>query len=236
MELVDLTKILKPGDVVYSILHGKFTKFIASTKDQKFPIKCDCGYFSQFGQWYSNYEDGECVIFPSKDQRDWSKYLKEKESEALLEEAKRRYPIGTRFRPAHLTKGNGYFTVETDNFVQNGSGSIRSLTVNGEIFDGRNNGYNRTIYFQGEWAEIIEPLFTTEDGVDIYDGDKYWYVGYQSGSIFWDTANAKRHGNVHTYFSTEKAALEWILKGKPKSSVFSSEQVEEIIRLIKENK
>ena len=108
MELVDLTKILKPGDKVYSAIHGRdcTIKDCSHIDSISYPIWTDLGsILTKFGQLYNLEKDGEPVIFPSKNQRDWSKYVKEKESEALLEEANRRYPIGTRFISANKTTG-----------------------------------------------------------------------------------------------------------------------------------
>ena len=227
MELVDLTKILKPGDEVYSVVYGCETKIIEINSASTYPILCVLGNYSKFGQYFSSHSNAESVIFPSKTQRDWAKYVKEKETDGLLEEAKLRYPIGTKFKCLY----RGF------NKVSLGTYSEYSVNTSNEIWIQTEGNYpNGKIYENGKWAEIIEPLFTTEDGMDIYDGDKYWYVGNTSGGIFHEIANANRGGKVHPYFSSEQAAQDWIYKNNPKSSVFSSEQVEEIIRLIKENK
>ena len=92
-ENIDLTKILKDcprGFQLYSSVYGE-VKFIQINKNRDWRIEVDfCGkstYFSEEGKlgwnlgW--NYTTGECVLFPSKDQRDWSKctapwYKKEK--------------------------------------------------------------------------------------------------------------------------------------------------------------
>ena len=77
---IDLTKILKDcpnGFELYSNVHGKvmFEKIkggslypiIVSTKEG------GLDNFTADGKMLINY-DGECTLFPSKDQRDWSKF------------------------------------------------------------------------------------------------------------------------------------------------------------------
>ena len=86
-ENIDLTKILKDcprGFKLYSAVHGEVT--FLSIEDGEYPIGVllnnDCtAYYSSSGKAFTSY--GECVLFPSKDQRDWTKsnapwYKKEK--------------------------------------------------------------------------------------------------------------------------------------------------------------
>ena len=79
-ENIDLTKILEgcpKGTEFYSTVFGKvyFNGFINYAA---YPIQFirngfgEC-VFAKDGRVYTNY-DGECVIFPSRDQRDWSKF------------------------------------------------------------------------------------------------------------------------------------------------------------------
>ena len=85
---IDLTKILKncpKGFKLYSLLHGEvsFTE-IDETSDEysisyEYPIIGYTGMFtSKFyltrNGTYSNNYDGECILFPSREQRDWSKF------------------------------------------------------------------------------------------------------------------------------------------------------------------
>ena len=86
-ENIDLTKILKDcpkGFTLYSLLHGEVSfRGIDETSD--YPIKYDylttvdiCVSTSRFnlarnGAYSPNY-NGDCLLFPSKDQRDWSKF------------------------------------------------------------------------------------------------------------------------------------------------------------------
>lgn len=84
-ENIDLTKILKDcpkGTILYSLIHGyvKFSQIlnkgsrvievISITKSGKRYIE----YYTFRGKLDSVYNNDECVLFPSKDQRDWSKF------------------------------------------------------------------------------------------------------------------------------------------------------------------
>ena len=77
-ENIDLTKILKNcprGFKLYSAVHGEVT--FLSIEDGEYPIGVllnnDCtAYYSSSGKAFTSY--GECVLFPSKYQRDWSKF------------------------------------------------------------------------------------------------------------------------------------------------------------------
>lgn len=77
-ENIDLTKILKDcpkGTKFYSPLCGEVELKEISNDD--YPIFTTNGAnnytFNKEGLYYAD-EDGECLLFPSKDQRDWSKF------------------------------------------------------------------------------------------------------------------------------------------------------------------
>ena len=87
MELqMDLTKILKSapkGLTLYSMVHGEVELERIDSKED-YPIITSKGVnphtqsfseesFTKEGKIYL-YEPGECILFPSKDQRDWSKF------------------------------------------------------------------------------------------------------------------------------------------------------------------
>ena len=79
-EKINLTKILKDcpnGTKLYSTIFGD-VEFCYIDKSSEFPIKltAEGGYnysVSANGRHYIGF-DGECTLFPSKDQRDWSKF------------------------------------------------------------------------------------------------------------------------------------------------------------------
>ena len=72
---MDLTKILKPGMKIYSLIDGEI-EITKITEDIKYPIhtsgeRGSCNEYTKEG--YVRYMIGECVLFPSKEERDWSK-------------------------------------------------------------------------------------------------------------------------------------------------------------------
>lgn len=80
-ENLDLTKILKgcpKGTEFYNVIYGKVT--FSKIDDSEYPINFkvignDYGYTSvtKDGKMLRDHY-GECILFPSKDQRDWSKF------------------------------------------------------------------------------------------------------------------------------------------------------------------
>ena len=77
---IDLTKILKDcpkGWKLYSPLCGE-VKFDSITENSEFPITVlyeTMGiYLTREGTYCSGIKGAECILFPSKDQRDWSKF------------------------------------------------------------------------------------------------------------------------------------------------------------------
>ena len=79
-EKIDLREILKycpVGWELYSSVLGEVS-FKEITDDEDYPIAVDCENwgsesFTAEGKLYIK-DNGECILFPSKDQRDWSKF------------------------------------------------------------------------------------------------------------------------------------------------------------------
>jgi len=97
----------------------------------------------------------------------------------LITEAKRRYPIGTKFYPAHLNQKSEYCIVTNTKFELSND-AIHVLTDEGSVFDsnrqskyGKTN-YNRMVYCDGKWADIIQESNSEEFKV----GD--WVIGWHS--------------------------------------------------------
>ena len=81
-ENIDLTKILKDcpkGTKLYTTIWGEVT-FIKVSKNvcNLYPIIIynECGHIglTKDGRYLINKQDSECILFPSKDLRDWSKF------------------------------------------------------------------------------------------------------------------------------------------------------------------
>lgn len=78
-EKIDLTKILKDcpnGFELYSTLCG--TVLFREIDSFDYPVKCECrdGQLMRFTKegYFFYYHGVECLLFPSKEQRDWSKF------------------------------------------------------------------------------------------------------------------------------------------------------------------
>ncbi len=80
-ENIDLTKILKDcpnGIKLYSTIHGEVTLIDSNDTSQHYPISVRLNdktveIFTSEGKLLNKF-DGECILFPSKTQRDWSKF------------------------------------------------------------------------------------------------------------------------------------------------------------------
>ena len=85
-----------------------------------------------------------------------------------------------------------------------------AIQIHGQI-DGKSFFYNLKDVIK---LKPKNPLFTTEDGVDIFDGESYWVVA--GGSIINFTSSWIRTDNVlRSAFSTKEKAEEYIILNKP---------------------
>lgn len=74
-ENIDLTKILRgcpKGTEFYSAVNGNI-KFEKIDELSEYPIVTDKDDYTKEGLIFA--DEGECVLFPSKEQRDWSKFV-----------------------------------------------------------------------------------------------------------------------------------------------------------------
>lgn len=70
---MDLTKILKPGMKIYSLIDGE-VEITGISESEKYPIctsgeRGSCSVYTKEGR--IRYMIGECVLFPSKENHDW---------------------------------------------------------------------------------------------------------------------------------------------------------------------
>jgi len=83
------------------------------------------------------------------------------------------------------------------------------------IFGALYGGDTGCIYCDGHWATIIpeekkKPIFTTEDGVDVFNADVYYYI-YGDGTIKKCVAQlSEQYSEWIVRFSTKQAAKDWI--------------------------
>jgi hypothetical protein len=111
-------------------------------------------------------------------------------------------------------------------------GTILTLKENGWYQSGTSYAHlpESIEIFPEFWKEIKEPLFTTEDGVDVYEGDEYWYIvdNYTYPKAYtpllhcvdWSNPIKPPLGKVQ--FFEGKNALKWIDENKP---VYSKKQI-----------
>lgn len=128
----------------------------------------------------------------------------------LLKEAKRKYPVGTKIKNAYCPEVNTDIrTITSEPYFKGGDIYVKVAETNTHI----------NLIHNGVWAEIVKPILISEDGVEIYDGDWYYFVknlnighcrcikGMPSGE--------QKPGDIN--FSTKEAAEEYIAKHKEKT-------------------
>ena len=161
-ENIDLTKILKncpKGWKLYSPLCGE-VKFDSITENSEFPITVlneTMGiYLTREGTYCTGIEEAECILFPSKDQRDWSKftapwYKKDKFDPKTLNAFDR---VLVRHEYYHRWKCEFYSYIRDDN------GGYPYVAISG--------AYKRCIPYNEETKHLVG---TTDEAPEYY---RYW--------------------------------------------------------------
>ena len=161
-ENIDLTKILKncpKGWKLYSPLCGE-VKFDQITENPEFPITVlneTMGiYLTREGTYCTGIEEAECILFPSKDQRDWSKftapwYKKDKFDPKTLKAFDR---VLVRHEYYHRWRCEFYSYIRDDN------GGYPYVAISG--------AYKRCIPYNEETKHLVG---TTEEAPEYY---RYW--------------------------------------------------------------
>lgn len=80
--MTNLAEILKnapQGLKLYSLVHGEVTlKKVIDSNDTNYPIvvvlNSDAEKFTKYGKFFKDYEDAECVLFPSKEHKSWDNW------------------------------------------------------------------------------------------------------------------------------------------------------------------
>lgn len=81
INLVEILKDCPEGTKLYSPIFGEVFLYKISQVGYPISIKTlngDIAKFNEYGMYYNEYAHAECVLFPSKDQRDWSIFKVEK--------------------------------------------------------------------------------------------------------------------------------------------------------------
>ena len=78
MNIAEKLKSCQTGMKLYSSIHGEL-ELVGVNEFDRYPIHCKDknGYgesFTSDGMVFRDCPDAECVLFPSKEQRDWSKF------------------------------------------------------------------------------------------------------------------------------------------------------------------
>lgn len=79
MNIAEILRKCPKGTKLYSPVFGE-VELAKVAYDEEYPITCltkngDYGLFTRDGILFFDYSDTECMLFPSKDQRDWSKFV-----------------------------------------------------------------------------------------------------------------------------------------------------------------
>ena len=162
-ENIDLTKILKDcpkGTKLYSTIHGEVTLIDSNDTSQHYPISVRLNdktveIFTYEGKLLNKF-DGECILFPSKDQRDWSKftapwYKKDKFDPKTLKAFDR---VLVRHECYHRWRCEFYSYIHDDN------GSYPYVAISG--------AYKRCIPYNEETKHLVG---TTDEAPEYY---RYW--------------------------------------------------------------
>lgn len=80
LNLIEILKDVPKGTKLYSPLYGELS-FIGINMDIIYPIEVNDEYgeyksFDEEGKYFKKYHNTECILFPSKDNRDWSTFKK----------------------------------------------------------------------------------------------------------------------------------------------------------------
>lgn len=78
MNIAEILKKFPKGTKLYSPIYGKI-ELVDVEDNELYSITCvtqkgNYKTFTSEGKIFNDYTDSECVLFPSKDQRDWSKF------------------------------------------------------------------------------------------------------------------------------------------------------------------
>lgn len=76
--IAEILKYCPKGTKLYSLIDGEVTLKSVNIAE-KYPIETvtndfRSNYYTKDGLFFSGYPNGECLLFPSKDQRDWNKF------------------------------------------------------------------------------------------------------------------------------------------------------------------
>ncbi len=151
-------------------------------------------------------QKGDENCFEPSTKEEWNK-------QELLDEAKKRYPVGTAYKHlnSEYTPKIEFLVATESDYHFDSAGYFQNA-----IWGSGLNKYYGVVYHDGKWAEILKPKFTTEDGVGIYEDMKTYAVA--KGDL--DIDNSEIYEGTSPcfkYFYHKKNALAYIKKHKEKT-------------------
>jgi hypothetical protein len=119
---------------------------------------------------------------------------------------------GVKIHSVRRLRDNEIFTVDE----VTGQGRVTGFQTEGnELFAECENGL-RYVYLSNLTKTAKQPLFTTEDGKEVYKGDDVFFVRDDFSSGCAKAGVCAKWGNAMIiYFSTKEAAEEYVLMNKP---------------------
>lgn len=76
MNIAEILRDCPKGMKLYSPLFGELElSFVEGEHISCITKKRTCGLFTSDGKYFGGYSDAECMLFPSRDQRDWNKFI-----------------------------------------------------------------------------------------------------------------------------------------------------------------
>ena len=148
----------------------EFNSAITPSSNDTYTVKTGNHILDEDGCIYKDDITG-ATIYHAKEQR-WANIVKKPNKvesvDVLIDEAITRYPIGTKFYPAHLNQNSYYCIVTNTNFKLFGDNNISATTDEKLSFDsdskyGNKCYYNRNVYYRGKWAKIVIDEATDEN-------------------------------------------------------------------------
>lgn len=127
MNIAEILKHCPKGTKLYSLVDGEVTlENIISIGQYTIEVATDDGdikYYTKDGSYFTNRPNGECVLFPSKEQRDWSKFnmntkvndeetecqLKQSENVLVDNDIEQNYKYGAYLAGKDIGRENGYY-------------------------------------------------------------------------------------------------------------------------------
>lgn len=196
---LNLCKILKghEEEIFYSPLFGQVHLYEILTNTD-FPIKVytdkpeNYWYFTAEGKYHKQYVDAECVLFPSKDQRDWLKWDKENNPKTPKTWSELEVESNDFYRLEHFGT-NTYSTIDGKTPIEKSALALLKIYQLIEI------GYGGNVTDQ-EWRDDKRRkwYFVPNDSYSPNDGNEMWDITFSE--IYY----AKRPFAFHTKKQVEE--------------------------------